>query len=241
MGKLLNCIRNLFRPAWEDPYDWDNWYEDGGLEREPLKYYYEVLNIIPPNAAVLDVGCGNGRFLRIIKNKTSTLLGLDFSEEAVTKLRQEGFAAEHCDIGEQDLPLHAGAPWDFAVPLMVVEHMRYPYKILEQMARVSDRIIIAIPNSGFWFLRLRHLFGRCSGQCGDHIQFWSLLDFKDFLDFHGVHTIDRIAPVWGAGIKQILAKLCPNLFAIHLVLEIKSDRIINAKEKTRATIKKDEG
>ena len=53
---------------------------------EELKF---ILKYITPDDKVLDLGCGNGRFYRLIQQKTNDYVGIDSSEELIAEAERQ--------------------------------------------------------------------------------------------------------------------------------------------------------
>ena len=59
---------------------------------EILHRFVWIADRIPRNAAVLDIGCGDGQFLRYLKDRgiTQEVYGLDVSPVAIAALKRQG-------------------------------------------------------------------------------------------------------------------------------------------------------
>lgn len=80
-----------------------------------------------PGASALDVGCGVGRWSRLLARQGATVIGIDLSatmvEEANRRAQQEG-VAERCRFAVQDLAhLDAGGKYDLVVGVTVLQHI----------------------------------------------------------------------------------------------------------------------
>jgi len=124
-----------------------------------------VLGLLPRRAAlrVLDVGCGSGRFLRILKQQGHQGVGVDVSENAVAKARQSGVEACTADLnngaGLESLP----APFDVITVLDALEHTFDPAAVLRRLAGLlhsQGSLIVSVPNIACLAGRLTLLSGR---------------------------------------------------------------------------------
>ncbi len=82
----------------------------------------------------LDVGCGEGEFLRLNKN---AIVGVDLNERTVKKLIEDGYVAK---VGSAtDLPF-PDATFERVHCRNVIEHMAIPdaYKLLKEAGRVLE-------------------------------------------------------------------------------------------------------
>ncbi len=94
--------------------------------------------------SVLDVGCGQGRFLSVLAGKSLMALGVDFTQEMLEKAKGEGALLVRGDA--ENLPLKGGVfEKTHSAGLLGVYKSR---KICEEMARVTKKggkIYISFP------------------------------------------------------------------------------------------------
>ena len=102
----------------------------------------------PPGATALDVGCGVGRWSRLLARRGAIVKGIDLSatmiEEAKRRAQHDGVAAR-CSFAVQDLAhLDAGGKYDLMVGVTVLQH------ILDDavLARAIDRMAFHLAPSG---------------------------------------------------------------------------------------------
>jgi 2-polyprenyl-3-methyl-5-hydroxy-6-metoxy-1,4-benzoquinol methylase len=118
------------------------------LDELKLKPLLSLLGREPES--FLDVGCGSGRYLKLMRQKgldCSKIFGLELSEEGVRKLREEGFQAfnervESCtQIPESSI--------DVITMFHVIEHVDRPREVLEKLygwLRPGGLLIMETPN-----------------------------------------------------------------------------------------------
>jgi len=123
-----------------------------------------------PEGPLLDVGCGGGLFLGMMRERGFRITGLDFSWEAAAIAWKKQQAPALCGDLERS-PLR---PASFAAVTMfhVVEHLYDPrpyFRAAHQALRAGGRLIVQVPNAASWQFRLlgrawngvdipRHLF-----------------------------------------------------------------------------------
>jgi methionine biosynthesis protein MetW len=138
----------------DDPGVNDNRNYDYSHHPEGERYEYRVIaDMIKPGARVLDLGCGNGALLSLLKKEKSVIEeGLEISESGVALCQQKGL---HVRIGRIDeaLPYDTDS-FDYAICNVTIQMVLYPEILLREMKRVARYQIISFPNFGFWRNRL---------------------------------------------------------------------------------------
>ena len=105
---------------------------------------------------LLDIGCNEGRNLRIYARNGFQVEGLELSETAAAVARKAGFRVSTCLLEE----FSPAAPYDIAVLSNVLEHSLDPRQMLLDVHRIlasGAQVWISCPNSRSW---LRNVFGR---------------------------------------------------------------------------------
>ena len=118
-----------------------NYYHDENWE------YSVALEHLPPRQRVLEVGCGNGCFLSMLKRDGHSAVGLEINETAVWMARAAG-----CDARQAPLERFADEcdqPFDAVCAFQVLEHLRDPCSFLQSALRClreGGLAIFAVPN-----------------------------------------------------------------------------------------------
>ncbi|MFA5942660.1 MAG: methionine biosynthesis protein MetW [Candidatus Paceibacterota bacterium] len=108
---------------------------------------------------VLDVGCGDGLLLRMLRDRGIEGRGLDLSETAVELCRKDGFDVCVGDFTQRALPF-ADDSIDYVVALDVLEHLYAPEILVKEMARVARvAVVLGVPNFSSLPARLQVLVG----------------------------------------------------------------------------------
>jgi 2-polyprenyl-3-methyl-5-hydroxy-6-metoxy-1,4-benzoquinol methylase len=98
----------------------------------------------PGRRRLLDIGCGNGRVLGLLRDFGAPeweLVGIDFDPEAVRACRARGFEAHACRAEEFE---QGAGTYDAVIMLQLIEHVEDPRRIC---ARVH-----ALLRPGGWFI-----------------------------------------------------------------------------------------
>lgn len=131
--------------------DYDTW---------SIKEKEKYLQFFPRGiATVLDVGCGRGEFLYLLREKGFEVAGCDIDDVCLQK--SSPFApVKKVDILElsQAYPKNS---FDLVSCLHTLEHALHPYAALLELKRVTRKyILLAVPNARYiaWDERGTHLY-----------------------------------------------------------------------------------
>ncbi|MEO6250353.1 MAG: class I SAM-dependent methyltransferase [Luteimonas sp.] len=103
-------------------------------------------NVPHGGGSLLDVGCGNGAFLRLASEMGWSVSGLDFDPHAVEQARNAGFSVTVGGIDELD---HVTDGYDVITLSHVVEHVADPNDLLVRLHRLlkpGGRLWMETPN-----------------------------------------------------------------------------------------------
>lgn len=115
---------------------------------------------IPDGARVLDLGCGSGSLLEhLILDRGCTGTGVEIDPERVVKAIRRGVSVIELDLDHQ-LAQFADKSYDVCVLSRTLQTIQRPAHVLEHMGRIAGRLIVSVPNFGWWGHRLRLLGGR---------------------------------------------------------------------------------
>ena len=118
-------------------------------EAGKVRLYRELVG--PGPRRLLDVGCGNGRFLSLLREFGAPeweLVGIDFDEDAAARCRALGFEAHAGRI--EDLHL-AESSFDAVIMLQLIEHVEDPVAISRavfRLLRPGGVFVVETPNLG---------------------------------------------------------------------------------------------
>lgn len=188
-----------------------------------------ALNFIK-KGPVLDLGCGDGLFLEMLKEKGITGQGLEVSEVAVEKARARGLDVQKFDFSDSKLPLNDNS-FEAVVLLDVLEHMYQPEKILKEAHRVTkENLVLAVPNFNSLPARLQMLMGKVPENNTlwlGHVYWTSYSIIRGLLQRNKFRMVDlrvnsffSTAPIL-KNLMQFLAKLRPSVFALIFVIKAK--------------------
>jgi ubiquinone/menaquinone biosynthesis C-methylase UbiE len=140
------------------------------FSRYEVSRYQAVFNLLPSvEDRLLDLGCGDGDFIFMAKDRFSECYGVDVSSMRVQKAKcrlkemrnEEKLHFCNCDIDDR-LPF-SDSFFDVATCIAVLEHAFNPPSTVEEIYRVlkPDGIfVIQVPNIAWLPARLQLLFGK---------------------------------------------------------------------------------
>lgn len=127
-----------------------------GSRNHLLESVVEALSNMP-RGQVLDLGCGHGDYSKRIHDIGFEVIASDID---ISRFRYRGIIDfQVCDISKP-LPF-PDACCDYILLMEVIEHLRNPYSVMEEINRIlkpGGRLIISAPNILNFKSRLRFLF-----------------------------------------------------------------------------------
>lgn len=124
-----------------------------------LKISLDFLDVLEKNNKVLELGCGEGQFIRSIKKHHSSLdcYGSDISQNAIDKAKNYNDGVKYF-LNEEDILPFADDMFDAVLIYDVLEHVKNPASILKEVSRVLKKdglFYMFVPCEGdytsFWF------------------------------------------------------------------------------------------
>ena len=170
--------------------------------------YDSIMQLIPPECSVLDLGCGSGSLAhRLTHRNHSQVMGIEWDEQSVLDCVQRGLDVVQADLN-QGLAAFSDDQFDFVVLSQTLQSVRDVERVLEEMLRVGARGIVSFPNMAYHEHRRRLADeGLAPGidaaeghQWYDtpNVRFLSLLDFETFcrdkgITIHEIVALDTLA------------------------------------------------
>lgn len=140
---------------------------------------------------VLDVGCGSGLFLRMLKEQGTAVVGLDLSVKAAAIAWTSNGVP--CFSGELTRVPLADGSCSAVTMFHVLEHLENPVEHLtaaHRLLRPGGRIIVQVPNAACWqFI----LFGENwrGIEAPRHLINFRACDLENLLDYCGFEVVRR--------------------------------------------------
>ncbi|MCD6333915.1 MAG: homoserine O-acetyltransferase [Candidatus Latescibacteria bacterium] len=163
--------------------------------------YGRILELIPFDASVLDLGCGNGALLGRLKERGhKRILGLELDEQAIVACVHRGVDCIHADMN-RGLENFGDGQFDVVVLSRTLQAVKDVEGLLEDILRVGRQCILSFPNFGYHKLRKMLMEqGRAPESPGvlqykwyntPNRRFFTVSDFEAFCEDRNIH-IHRI-------------------------------------------------
>jgi len=176
--------------------------------RLEAKRLLELCKDLPADARILDVGCGDGFHLNLLKKygKASwTLEGVDIDRRAAEMAEKSGLKVHTGSIEEIGLPENT---YDLAFMIQTIEHVEKPEKVLSAARKVlkpNGKLVIVTDNTD----SIDFKFFKGSYWGGYHFpRHWNLFNRK---------SLANLAAKTGFGVEELATQVSPVnwVYSIH--------------------------
>ncbi|HIF61156.1 MAG TPA: class I SAM-dependent methyltransferase [Rhodospirillales bacterium] len=174
------------------------------------------------NGTLLDVGCGNGRYLSTMRTLGWDVQGVDFSEDGIRVCRSADLKVHHGDLRSAQLPENY---FDVITVRHVIEHIPEPIALMTELARLlkpGGKLIIDTPNGNSIG---RSIFGAN----------WYANDVPRHLILFSPDNLVRLAKEYGLKSESLILNSTPKIFLNSIDYIIKNTGKSSSKIRWRRT------
>lgn len=195
-------------------------YNYSGFEEFERPDYKYIVELVKENSSVIDLGCGNGSLIKLLKEtRNCEVKGIELSESGVNIAKGKGLDVIQGRIDET-LPF-SDNQFDYAICHVTIQMVMYPEILLKEMKRIARFQIISFPNFAFYKNRIelllkgrmpkKMLFGYNWYNTG-HIHQLSIKDFEELIKNIAGLQILKQSFIKSNAFKDKIVVLLPNLF-----------------------------
>lgn len=118
-----------------------------------------ITKLVKQKSRVLDIGCGEGDLLALLKaDRKVDGRGLELSRHGVNVCVARGLSVVQGNA-DTDLAHYPDNGFDYAILSQTLQATQNPREVLKQLSRIGKKLIVSLPNFGYWRVRydlLRH-------------------------------------------------------------------------------------
>ena len=169
-------------------------------ERERFDFAV-IANWIPPGERVLDLGCGDGRLLRYLRESRGVIgYGVEIDHDSVLGCIRNGVDVIQIDI-EGGLSGFEDHSFNHVIISQALQTMHATERILNEMLRVADEAVVSFPNFAYRSNRQAIAAGRMpvsedlpyAWYETPNVRFFTIADFDALCAGLGIEIRERLA------------------------------------------------
>jgi methionine biosynthesis protein MetW len=119
-----------------------------------------IAGLVPEGSRVLDLGCGDGALLALLRDKRGCRgFGIEIDDAKIAACVRRDVKVLQLNL-EEGLALFDDRSFDVVLQLDTLQHLRNTESMLRETARVGRLGIVSFPNFAHWPNRVRVATGR---------------------------------------------------------------------------------
>lgn len=184
-----------------EPGDAD--YAPTSIFHDPHRLDYNTIaELVPAGASVLDLGCGKGSLLSLLRQRGhDRLMGLELDEHAVVASVRRGLDVVQADLN-RGLSSFRDGQFDVVILSQTLQTVIDVPRVISEMLRVGRRAIVSFPNLGYHKLRqqlaeegrapLVAVGGGSRWYDTPNVRFLTIADFDEFCREHQIRIHQHV-------------------------------------------------
>jgi len=164
--------------------------------------YSIILEIIEDDSRILDLGCGDGTLLKLLKQKKNIKAqGIEINQDEVIRCLAKGLSVIQGNIDE-GLKQFQDKSYDYVILNQTLQSTQKPEFVIDEMLRVGKKCIVSFPNFAYWKVRLNYLLkGQMPKSKVLPFEWYNtpnihLLTIKDFFEYAHVHDFKILKTIY---------------------------------------------
>jgi methionine biosynthesis protein MetW len=163
---------------------------------------------------VIDLGCGDGRLLEMLRDEHAcSVQGVEVESAGVVATIARGLPVIQSDL-DHGLPEMPEQGFDVAVLSQTLQQVRHPKLVLQEMYRIARRSLVVVPNFGHWRVRWQALTqGRAPVTTSlpyewydtPNLHVMSMTDFRDLAEMVRFRIVKELPIIHGRALRRAWA------------------------------------
>lgn len=182
-----------------------------------------IADLVQPGHRVLDLGCGDGSFLKMLREtRGADILGMEIEHKLIAQCIANGVPVIQGDLND-GLDFAEENSFDLVILSQTLQQVKRPDRLLRRIVRVGRRAAVSFINFGHFHCRLQLLFAGSMPRTTQipyqwyntpNIHLGTIRDFQKLCNHLNIRIYQEI-PV-GMTFPLLTTSL-PNLFAVGCV------------------------
>jgi len=191
--------------------------------------YAVISDLIEAGSKILDLGCGSGDLLKLLKDRKNVKgRGIEINEDNVVSCIEKGLSVFQGNIDEGLIEFEDKS-YDYIILNQTLQMTHKPEYVINEMLRVGKKVVISFPNFAYWRVRFYLFFtGRMPKSKmlpfewfdTPNIHLLTIKDFKEFCKKRDIKILKEIFMKRGSTKKGFTYNIFSNLLAEEVMLVI---------------------
>ncbi len=193
--------------------------------REKVRLDHGIIcRIIEPGSTVLDLGCGNGDLLVLLREEKKVRgQGIEVDEAAIFQCVEKELSVFHLDFGS-GLSSFPDLSFDYVILNQSLQETLHVEFVLNEALRVGKRVVVGFPNFAHIKARMQLFFRGATPVTNSlphlwyntpNLHFLTISDFERFTVERKIKVLERHYFT-----KESLVRFRPNLFAMNAIFVV---------------------